>query len=171
MVRAREQLIEAALDLAWSHWTGLGVRGTAVPPDSAIDPEALIYLTASLAAYDPRLRDEAADWWTRFQRHVSLPRLSHLEKKLDPHVVTPPNDWIWGVLSEAGLSTFSHTIGMNRGERWQFATWELGAVRVYSAEYAPVLSQADVARSYGQDAAGQARRDRPAVQLKLTRRA
>jgi hypothetical protein len=78
VARAKDPIIEAALDLAWSHWTGLGVRGVLPPPDTAVDPEALVYLTALLAGHDPRLADEATDWWCRFQRHVSKPRLTRL---------------------------------------------------------------------------------------------
>ena len=46
-------LIEASLNLAWSHWGALGIRGMTQPPNSAVDPEALLYLTACLAEYDP----------------------------------------------------------------------------------------------------------------------
>src|SRR5689334_5939663 len=78
MSSGRDLLVEASLDLAWSHWVGLGVRGTARPPRSAVDPEALLYFTACLADHDPRLRDEVGDWWKQFQRHISRPRLTAL---------------------------------------------------------------------------------------------
>ena len=72
----RGVLVDASLDLAWSHWVGLGVRGVARPPDTAVDVEALSYFTAYVADHDPRLRDEVADWWHQFERHVSGPRLN-----------------------------------------------------------------------------------------------
>jgi len=83
MARAREPLVEAALDLAWSHWDGLGVRGVVRAPDSAVDPEALIHFTAVLAKEDPRLWDEATDWWVRFQRFVSRSRVARLSREFD----------------------------------------------------------------------------------------
>jgi hypothetical protein len=77
----KDRLTEAALDLAWSHWVGLGVRGTAKPPTTAVDPEALLYLTAFVVESDPRLRDEVADWWQRYAQHLSRPRLNALEAR------------------------------------------------------------------------------------------
>ncbi|MEQ1736562.1 MAG: hypothetical protein ABL886_09195, partial [Rhodoglobus sp.] len=79
-------LIEAALDLAWSHWTGLGVRGAVTAPDTAVDPEALIHLTAALADLDPRLRDEAWGWWSRYSDHVSQARMTQIGSRFDKHV-------------------------------------------------------------------------------------
>ena len=78
MTPARPPIIEAALTLAWSHWTGLGVRGAVTAPDCAVDPESLIYLTAALAEFDPRLWNEAGDWWARFSDHLSGSRMNHL---------------------------------------------------------------------------------------------
>jgi len=77
----RHRLIEASLNLAWSHWVGLGVRGTAHPPSTAVDPEALLYFTACLVDHDPRLKDEVADWWSRHEPHLSRVRLSGLEER------------------------------------------------------------------------------------------
>lgn len=83
MHRASSPLIGAALDLAWSHWTGLGVRGAIAAPDCAVDPEALIYLTAALADIDPRLWEEATSWWDEFSEHLSPARLSRLAAAFD----------------------------------------------------------------------------------------
>jgi hypothetical protein len=105
---ASERIIEAALNLAWSQWTGLGVRGTAPIPSTAVDPEALIYLTAALAKHDPRLRDEALDWWSRFKHHVSRPRLSRLAARFDPDVVSQFR------ALEAALATMRTTSGKSR---------------------------------------------------------
>ena len=71
-------LIEASLNLAWSHWGALGVRAVAQPPSSAVDPEALLYLTACLVEHDPRLQDEVGDWWGQFARYISRPRMNAL---------------------------------------------------------------------------------------------
>ena len=81
------RLLDSTLALAWSHWVGLGVRGTARPPMTAVDPEALLYLTACLADHDPRLRDEVGDWWKRYERHVSRARLTSLASAFDDSVV------------------------------------------------------------------------------------
>ena len=82
-VASRGVLVEGALDLAWSHWVGLGVSGVARPPDTAVDLEALLYFTAYVADHDPRLRDEVADWWHQFEQHVSGPRLNAMSNTLD----------------------------------------------------------------------------------------
>ena len=72
-------LTEQALRLAWGAWTELGVSGwTRTHADWAIDPEPLILFTAGLRDIEPRLRDEATDWCTRYWRHVSRVRLRNL---------------------------------------------------------------------------------------------
>lgn len=78
-------LERALVELAWSQWTALGLsgwrlasRGASGTDDAAIDPEALILLTAALSNADPRLRDEATDWSVTFGRYVSKVRLKHL---------------------------------------------------------------------------------------------
>ncbi len=80
----RADLAELLLDLAWSHWTTLGVAGAAVLSETAIDLEALMILTAELAPDDPRLRDEALDWCIKFHRYSSKPRLKQLLKRSSP---------------------------------------------------------------------------------------
>jgi hypothetical protein len=84
MASAGRHLTEAAVHLAWSHWTGLGVAGAANAPDTAVDPESLILFTAGLGDIDPRLRDEATDWCVRFaDRFVSVSRLRRLLRAFD----------------------------------------------------------------------------------------
>jgi hypothetical protein len=80
-----------------------------------------------------------------------------------------PYDWMWAALSEAGVYTWGHTIGLNLGEPWRFVTWAFGAPRVYSVAYAKPLAPGDIRGLYGPDAAGSARQDYSVVQLKLTR--
>ncbi|HEY4240282.1 MAG TPA: hypothetical protein VGM88_10715 [Kofleriaceae bacterium] len=71
----------AAVELAWRQWTALGVSGVAPPPVQAIDLEALIALTPSLALSDPRLVDEARDWCIAIgPSFVSIARLRQLRR-------------------------------------------------------------------------------------------
>lgn len=86
MRRDKSPFIEAALNLAWSHWGGLGVRGVARPPSTAVDPEALLYLTACLVEHDPRLQDEVGDWWKLFHRYISRPRMNALASRFGEKV-------------------------------------------------------------------------------------
>jgi hypothetical protein len=80
-----------------------------------------------------------------------------------------PYDWTWVVLSEAGVYTWGHTIGLNLNEPWRFVTWEFGPPRVYAVAYASPLPPQEIEALYGPDAAGSARPDYKAVQLTLTR--
>jgi hypothetical protein len=76
---------EALLDLAWSLWTELGVRGVARHHGTcAVDPEALILFTAALADLDPRLRDESLDCALELGRYLWVSRLKNLLGVLDP---------------------------------------------------------------------------------------
>lgn len=81
---ARASLIEQLLDLAWSHWTALGVAGSIRAAEVPIDLEALLILTAELAIEDPRLRDEALDWCSQFHGFTSKPRLKQLLRRSPP---------------------------------------------------------------------------------------
>lgn len=114
---------------------------------------------------------------TRFASAV-LPRLS-ANPEVDTSMVCldliqasladNPYDWTWVALSEAGVYTWGHTIGLNLRERWRFVTWAFGAPRVYTVAYAEPLAPGDIASLYGRDAAGSARQNYKAVQLTLTR--
>ncbi len=84
MSESSREFEQAVLNLAWRHWTALGVSGwrlesqSTVSADStAVDPEALIHITASLAEREPRLRDEATDWCIAYGRYVSKVRLKN----------------------------------------------------------------------------------------------
>jgi hypothetical protein len=77
-------LVEQLLDLAWSQWAALGVAGSIRAAEVPIDLEALLLLTAELAPEDPRLRDEALDWCSRFHDFASKPRLKQLLRRLPP---------------------------------------------------------------------------------------
>ncbi|HEY5946401.1 MAG TPA: hypothetical protein VIV40_12950, partial [Kofleriaceae bacterium] len=67
-----------------SHWGSLGVSGVVASPDTAVDPEALILLTAVIGEHDPRLQGEALDWCSQFaRRFIAAGRLKALAKRLD----------------------------------------------------------------------------------------
>lgn len=68
--------VDAALALAWSLWTELGVPGPRRDHERwAVDPERLIVFTASLDAEDPRLGDLAISWVASHGSRVSRGRL------------------------------------------------------------------------------------------------
>lgn len=81
---ARSTLVAQLLDFAWSQWAALGVAGSVRAAELPIDLEALLLLTAELAGEDPRLRDEALDWLTRFHGFASKPRLKQLLRRSPP---------------------------------------------------------------------------------------
>lgn len=76
---SEEDVVGASLDLAWSLWTELGVRGTIRRhADRAIDLEPLILHTAWLGNHDRRLWAEALDWCVTNSSLVSATRLKRL---------------------------------------------------------------------------------------------
>lgn len=80
-------------------------------------------------------------------------------------------DYDWLVLSESGMYTYSHSEGLLRGERgWRFVTWRGGQRLVFNATFSErdLLDPLRVQVEYGDAAAGHARRDRRAVQLRLS---
>lgn len=101
------------VELAWSLWAELGVSGwSRRHSDFAIDPEALVVLTAWLRDQDPRLRDEATDWCVRYGQFVSGARLRNLLVATG-HARAP---W-W--------DEFASTV--NASSRWKWPTWDLAA--------------------------------------------
>lgn len=85
MPESSRDVERALVDLAWSHWTALGVSGWRLASRRAeanapiaVDPEALLLLTAAIGRDDPRLRDEALDWCVAYGRYVSKVRLKNL---------------------------------------------------------------------------------------------
>ncbi len=85
-----EQFDHRLVNLAWSLWTELGVAGTQRNhKDCLISVEELIILTAVIAEVDPRLRDEALDWCSRYHHFVSISRLRTLVKMLGEPVYLP----------------------------------------------------------------------------------
>jgi len=89
MTTASAQVQEKLLDIAWSLWTGLGLPGQLDNHfDHMIDPEALVVFTVGLGDADPRLRNEATDWCTRYGSLLSGARLKNLIAQEDPDVRT-----------------------------------------------------------------------------------
>lgn len=80
-MEARATLVAQLLDFAWSQWAALGVAGSLRATEVPVDLEALLLLTAELATEDPRLRDEALDWCSRFHGFASKPRLKQLLRR------------------------------------------------------------------------------------------
>ena len=79
---------EALLALAWSLWTELGVAGVARHHGTwAVDPEALLIFTATLAERDPRLRDESLDAALQLAPYLSMGRMKALLAMADPRTV------------------------------------------------------------------------------------
>ncbi|MBW1878803.1 MAG: hypothetical protein JRI25_26040 [Deltaproteobacteria bacterium] len=76
---ARDLARDAALDLAWSLWTELGVPGPRRSHQRAIlDPERLIVVTPSICRDDARLADLAFSWCTGHAHRISGSRLKGL---------------------------------------------------------------------------------------------
>ncbi len=105
---ANDSLVQAALDLAWSQWVGLGVRGALQAPDTAVDLEALLCFTAYVIPHDPRLGGEVADWWQRFHHHISEPRLKVMARRF--------GEASWHALRSA-LTTARRPSGKSRLDR------------------------------------------------------
>lgn len=76
--------------LAWSLWTELGVAGLERKHQAfSVIPEELIVLTSILSEFDPRLRDEALDWCTRYHHLISPIHLQILAKKYETYIAEP----------------------------------------------------------------------------------
>ncbi|MCB1149678.1 MAG: hypothetical protein KDK48_05880, partial [Chlamydiia bacterium] len=70
--------------LCWSLWNELGVAGVDhYHSNCLVQVEELILFTAILSQHDPRLRDEAIDWCSRYHDYISISRLRALLAKLD----------------------------------------------------------------------------------------
>lgn len=93
----RNSLRDAALDFAWWQWTQVGVAGRSnITKPQAVDPEALILFTVSIARSDPRLFDEVLDWLAQNVRLVSLQRLRNLAKNfpIESNLIEATVAWV-----------------------------------------------------------------------------
>lgn len=78
----RNQYREALLSFLWRQWTILGVQGHQESKDQwAIDPEALLLFTCTIARHDPRLFDEVLDWLDVNGRFINIQRLQTILRK------------------------------------------------------------------------------------------
>lgn len=110
MPTSSERIERAALDLASSLWVQAGVSGwDSRHANFALDPEALIVLTAFLGDRDPRLRDEATDWCITYGRYVSVTRLRNILKPMPDAV-------------RENFGEFAATVNEHAPRRWPFAT-------------------------------------------------
>lgn len=102
---------ELGLELGWSLWGELGVRGVVRGRHEqwSIDPEPLIAFTARMADSDPRLRDESIDWCIRHERYVSRARLRGILRRSDPH-------------TQRAFGPYAATLAVHTGRAWPAAT-------------------------------------------------
>jgi hypothetical protein len=111
MASIEDRIVDRTLSLAWSLWTEMGVPGTEDRrhSDVALDPEALVLLTAGVQDDDPRLRDEALDWCIRYGQFISGSRLRNLLSRSNER-------------TREGFGVFAATVNENSGLRWRGAT-------------------------------------------------
>jgi hypothetical protein len=79
----REDFINALLNILWTQWTSLGIRGS-LTKDSVvgvIDPEALLLISGSVARYDARLFDAVLEWLNINGRFVNVTRFNRMLTK------------------------------------------------------------------------------------------
>jgi hypothetical protein len=73
--------LENILDFLWRQWSALGIAGGAHAEESwAIDPEALLPFTLTMARYEPRLFDEVCDWLVTNAKWIDNQRLRGILK-------------------------------------------------------------------------------------------
>lgn len=84
MKSLESELNDQIAGIAWSLWSSLGVPGIERFHDNClIQLEELIILTSMVADFDPRLRDEALDWLSRYHECCSISRLKSLSNHLE----------------------------------------------------------------------------------------
>ncbi len=77
----RLNFLEKLLDLLWSQWTALGVRGnTSAEPKWILDPEALVLFTCNTGRYEPRIFDSMLEWLSINERFLNIQRLKTINK-------------------------------------------------------------------------------------------
>jgi hypothetical protein len=122
-----ERVDKALVDLAWSLWSGLGVAGVDQQHKNClIALEELIILTAVVAESDPRLRDEALDWCSKYHHFVSVSRLRTLVNGLGEQVY-------------GSFSLFAATLNSIAQTKWPIFT-EVSPLRVALSGKSTLLS-------------------------------
>lgn len=104
-------IADLSLELAWSLWGELGVRGVVQGRHDpwSIDPEPLIAFTASVGDRDPRLRDESIDWCIQYERYVSRARLRGILRRSDATARTE-------------FGAYAATLSQHTGRSWPEAS-------------------------------------------------
>lgn len=122
-----QAILQHAIEFAWRHWTMLGVRGVAPPPDTAVDLEALLAFTAHIAADEPRLAREVADWCARIgPRFASIARLRGLWRAYPTPAVSGPVS-LFELVSDRTVAARFH--GSGKSSAPDLATPELVQLR------------------------------------------
>jgi len=107
----RQRVESLVLTIAWSQWAELGLSGwERHHRDTAIDIEALVLATPTIAVLDPRLLSESLDWCvTNGRRFVSGSRLRNLVSAATPEVA-------------AAFGPFAATVNKHAHTNWFGAT-------------------------------------------------
>ena len=107
---SKSPLREAAVELAWSLWTELGVPGVARHHRHVvIDPEAVVLWSPAVVVDDPRLRDLTFAWCASHGGRLSTSRLRALGRRL-------PESF------RRAFAGFARTLGQVSTVRWPSAT-------------------------------------------------
>lgn len=124
----KEEFDHYLAGIAWNLWRELGVAGTdRFYENCLIQPEELIILTAIIAQHDPRLRDEALDWSSRYHEFISVSRLRTFLKEMDSNVMH-------------SFSQFATTLNSVSGAKWPTVEKVTGfALKVSGKSLLPAL--------------------------------
>ncbi len=77
----RDQVRDKLLAFLWRQWSALGVAGHERTNDPwAIDPDALLLLTATVGRHDARLFDEVLDWLRVNGTFLNVQRLRRIQR-------------------------------------------------------------------------------------------
>jgi hypothetical protein len=81
VIKFKQDILNAILELLWKQWTQLGVAGQISTKNPfVLDPEALLIFSAHFARYDQRLYDLVINWLQCNGESINLPRLKAILK-------------------------------------------------------------------------------------------
>jgi hypothetical protein len=108
---SENQAREAALDLAWSLWTELGVPGPhRSHPHTVLDLEHLILATGWLCREDVRLADLALAWCGQHHHRISAVRLAGLLKTVHPQMRSSADSFLGQLAADGRKMSREHDI-------------------------------------------------------------